>query len=178
MTIIKRGDTFHLGKRVPLRFASVEERPIVGVSLHNDSQSAARRKAEEVWTPLIAGWESALRGEGGGACARYDAAKDIAVRRGFSFMAAPVVADLPIEEPVARSRAVVAKADAPANQRVGDAVLRRIAEPALTVREALNEFWKITIDETRGKTPDQIRRWVGTPAARAVSTAVSTACSS
>ena len=159
MTIIRRGDTFHLRKRVPLRFASVEERPIIGVSLRTDSESAARRKAEEVWAHLIEGWESALRGEGGNARARYDAAKDIAARRGFSFMAAPAVADLPISELVARLQAVPLKADGVPNQRVADAVLGGVEKPVLTVREALDEFWKITIDQTRGKTPDQIRRW-------------------
>lgn len=159
MTIILRGSTFHLRQRVPLRFAPVEARPIIGVSLKTDSPAVAKRKAAEVWAHLVEGWESALRGDGGTARQRYDAAKDIADRRGFSFMAAHAVADLPLADLVARANAVPVRADGAPVQSVGDALLGGVVEVGLTVSEALEEFWKITIDHTRGKTADQIRRW-------------------
>lgn len=159
MTLILRGTTYHLRKRVPLRFASVEARPIIGVSLKTDSPADARRKAAEVWAHLVEGWEAALRGETGTARQRYDAAKDIADRRGFSFMATRVVADLPLDDLVARVKAVSRKPDGAPVQIVGDALLGGVEEVGLTVTDALEEFWKITVDHTRGKTPDQIRRW-------------------
>ncbi len=42
MTIMKRGNTFHLHKRVPRRYQSVEERKSIWVSLHTDSETVAR----------------------------------------------------------------------------------------------------------------------------------------
>lgn len=159
MTLFLRGSTYHLRKRVPLRFRSVESRPIIGVSLHTDSPRTAARKAEEVWAHLVEGWEAALRGETGDARARYEAARDIAQRRGFSFMAAPAVADLSLAVLLARVQAIPQRADGAPNQTIGNALLGGVAEPGLTIREALDEFWKISVDQVRGKTPDQERRW-------------------
>ncbi len=159
MTLILRGRTYHLRKRVPRRFRSVEPRPIIGVSLHTDSPGLASRKAAEVWAHLVEGWESALRGETGGARARYDAARDIAQRRGFSFMAAAAVAELPLADLVARVQAIPMRANGAPNQTIGNALLGGVEEPGLTIRDALDEFWKISVDQIRGKTPDQQRRW-------------------
>lgn len=159
MALILRGSIYHLRKRVPRRFRSVEPRPIIGVSLHTDSPGLASRKAAEVWAHLIEGWESALRGETGGARARYDAARDIAQRRGFSFMAAAAVAELPLADLVARVQAIPMRANGAPNQTIGNALLGGVEQPGLTIREALEEFWRITIDQLRGKTPDQQRRW-------------------
>ncbi|WP_376775981.1 DUF6538 domain-containing protein [Rhizobium populisoli] len=67
MAIIRRGSTYHLRKRVPLRFRLIEVREHVAVSLHTDSEKLAIRKAEEIWSQLVEGWEMALRGDTGGA---------------------------------------------------------------------------------------------------------------
>ena len=159
MTLFLRGSTYHLRKRVPLRYADVEVRPIIGVSLNTDSPGAASRKAAEVWAHLVEGWESALRGETGNARLRYDAARDIAARRGFSFMPAPAVADMPFADLMARVQAIPAKTGGLPNLSIGNALIGGVVEPALSIRDALGEFWKISIDQLRGKTPDQERRW-------------------
>ena len=58
MTIRTRGNsvksTLHLYKRVPKRYASVEPRTFVWVSLKTDSASAAKMKGDAVWEQLIA----------------------------------------------------------------------------------------------------------------------------
>ncbi len=41
--VIRRGDTWHLRKRVPKRYHRVEPRNVVWVSLHTDSESIARQ---------------------------------------------------------------------------------------------------------------------------------------
>ena len=112
-----------------------------------------------MWAHLIEGWKLALRGETGNARVRYDAAKDIAQRRGFSFMAAASVADLPLADLVARVQAIPMRSNGAPNQTIGNALLGGVAEPGLTIRDALDEFWKISVDQIRGKTPDQERRW-------------------
>jgi integrase len=159
MTVYLRGSSYHLRKRVPLRFRRVEEREIIAISLHTDSPSEARRKGEEVWSHLIQGWEAALRGDATSARLRYDSAKEIADRRGFTYLPAPSVAELPLGEILRRVDGITTRRDRAPDQRTGDALLGGVEDPGMTVSEALEEFWKISIDQVRGKTPDQVRRW-------------------
>lgn len=159
MTIYMRSNTYHLRKRVPRRFRDVEPREIVAFSLHTDSRSIARQKADQMWSHLVEGWEAALRGDSVNGKARWDAAKAIADRRGFSFLGADQVATLPLADLVQRVQAVPATTAGAPNQNIGNALLGGVTQPGITVREALEEFWKITVDQTRGKTDDQARRW-------------------
>lgn len=159
MTIYLRGSTYHLRKRVPLRFRPVEVREHIAVSLHTDSPKLAVRKADEIWSQLLEGWESALRGDTGGAQARYEAAKHIAEHRGYSFIAAPGLASAPIEEIVKRALAVPANRDGSANQRIGDALLGGVREPGVTINKALEVFWEHEADKEQGKSADQVRKW-------------------
>ena len=46
MAIIERGNTLHLRRRVPTRYASVEPRGTVWISLHTDSEAVARSALE------------------------------------------------------------------------------------------------------------------------------------
>lgn len=52
-TIILRESTWHIRKRVPVRYASVEPRSIMHVSLHTDSKAVAQIKAPQVWGEMI-----------------------------------------------------------------------------------------------------------------------------
>jgi hypothetical protein len=146
MALLLRGSTYHLRKRVPLRYRPVEVREHVAVSLHTDSQRLAVRKADEIWAQLIDGWEMALRGDNGGAQARYEAAKHIAAQRGFSFIPAPALANAPLEDIVKRALAVPANRDGSANQRIGDALLGGVKEPAIQIEKALEVFWEQEAD--------------------------------
>lgn len=159
MTIYLRANTYHLRKRVPRRFRDVEPREIVAFSLHTDSKTIARQKADQMWSHLIEGWEAALRGDSVNGSARWEAARSIADRRGFSFLPIDQVAALPLSEILQRVRSVPATPSGAPNKSIGDALLGGVAQPGLTVRQALEEFWKITVDQTRGKTEDQVRRW-------------------
>lgn len=154
-----RSSTYHLRRRVPLRFRPVEEREIVAVSLHTDSASVAKRKAAEVWTQLIEGWEAALAGDAGSAEARYRAARNIADHRGFNFMSAATLAQEPIDEIVRRVLAVPKARDGSPKQREGDALLGGVKEPGLTIEKALEVFWEHEAPSEVGKSHDQIRRW-------------------
>lgn len=82
-------------------------------------------------------------------------------------MAAPAVADLSLADLLARVQAIPKRANGAPNQTIGNALLGGVAEPGLTIREALGEFWKISVDQVRGKTPDQERRWK-TPRIKAI----------
>ncbi|GEC30666.1 DUF6538 domain-containing protein [Sinorhizobium fredii] len=172
MAIFLRGSTYHFRKRVPLRFRSIEVREHVAVSLHTDSQKLAIRKADEIWSQMLEGWETALRGDIGGAQARYEAAKNIADHRGFSFVAAPTLANAPLEEIVKRALAVPANRDGSANQRIGDALLGGVEEPAIKIEKALEVFWEQEADKEKGKSADQVRKWRN-PKTKAINNLVS-----
>lgn len=159
MTVYLRGTTYHLRKRVPLQFAAVEPRKIISISLDTDSLSEARRKADAAWQKMKAGWQAMLDGDALTGRALVKNGEQIAARYNVPFLHAPAVADLPLPDLVARAKAVPVGPDGQPVQIVGDALLGGIEEVGITVREALEEYWKISIDQTRGKTADQIRRW-------------------
>ncbi|WP_425303935.1 DUF6538 domain-containing protein [Wenxinia saemankumensis] len=52
-SLIRRGRTWYLKRRVPARFVSVESRPVIWESLKTDLQSVAMQKAERVWTGYL-----------------------------------------------------------------------------------------------------------------------------
>lgn len=63
MSIVKRGTTYHLRKRVPRRYQPVEGREFILLSLHTDSESAAKLKADTIWRAMIDGWEAMMDGD-------------------------------------------------------------------------------------------------------------------
>jgi len=159
MSIYLRGNSYHLRKRVPLRFKAIEEREIVAVSLKTDSPRLAKRKADEVWNQLLEGWEAALCGDADGAQARYRVAKNVAAHRGVDFVAAPVLAAGALEDILSRVQKVPLQSGRlaqPADRRCG---ARGGRGTGADDRGALEEFWRISVDVIRGKTEDQVRRW-------------------
>ncbi|MBC55487.1 MAG: integrase [Confluentimicrobium sp.] len=158
MTIMKRGATYHLRKRVPLRYKRVEPREIVGISLHTDSLSAAKVKADVAWQHMVEAWEARLAGDTSDAERRFEAARELAAVRGFRFLPAADVAKLPTEELLARVEAVPERRGQP-DKREAAAVLGGASEPAITVSRALELYWGLAADRSRGKSEDQLRRW-------------------
>jgi len=84
MAIVLRNKKYHLRREVPVRFASVEERKIIWLSLHTGDQDDAVIKAAVAWRQLIDGWQARLDGNGEDAERRFHAARDMAARHGFS----------------------------------------------------------------------------------------------
>jgi len=102
---MKRGNIFHLRKRVPRRYQSVEERKSIWVSLHTDSETVANTKAPIAWQHLVEAWEARLAGDTADADRRFEAAKELAAVRGFRYLPVVKVAGLPREELLARIEA-------------------------------------------------------------------------
>ena len=73
MSIAKRGRLYHLRRRVPRRYRGIEPRETVWISLHTDSESIARSKADRAWSQMIEAWEARLAGNNADAVARYEA---------------------------------------------------------------------------------------------------------
>lgn len=83
MSLKKIGKTLHLRRRVPKRFATIEPRELVSQSRHTDSEQLAKLKADAAWAELIEGWEARLAGDTDDAERRFEAALELAERRGF-----------------------------------------------------------------------------------------------
>ena len=60
MSVIRRDDTYYLKKRVPVRYASVEQRKLIWITLKTDSEKAAKTKAGAVWNEVVGSWEALI----------------------------------------------------------------------------------------------------------------------
>ncbi|AGI69015.1 putative integrase [Octadecabacter antarcticus 307] len=166
-----RGNSFQLYKRVPRRYASVESRTFVWLSLHTDSKSLAQNKATGAWAQLVEAWEARLAGDQTDALKRFDAARELAAVRGFRYMDVGRVADLPIEDFLSRVEAIPINAGIP-DRIEAAAVLGGASGVAITVSAALELYWTLAADKTLGKSADQLRRWKN-PRIKAVSSFIS-----
>ncbi|HMO06905.1 MAG TPA: integrase [Paracoccaceae bacterium] len=158
MSILRRGSTFHLRRRVPQRYRGVEPRSTVWISLHTDSETLARAKAERAWGQMVEAWEARLAGDTGDAEARHAAALELARVRGFRYLDVGVVAKLPVADVLERVEAVPAPAGRP-DPFEAAALLGTVPEPRVTVARALELYWGLAREKTFGKSADQLRRW-------------------
>lgn len=156
--LMKRNNTYHLRRRVPVRYRAVEPRDSIYVSLHTDSKSVAEQKASLVWQHQLEAWEAKMAGDVEDAERRFAAAQSLAKIRGFRYMPAPKIAELPRDELLARVEAVAQRYGA-ADPREAAAVLGGAPEPAITVSRALEMYWGFSRDLILGKSHDQMRRW-------------------
>jgi integrase len=158
MTLIRRNNTIYIKRRVPRRFARVETRPEIWISLHTDAEAHAKARAPLVWQEMIEAWEAKLAGSEADGAERLEAAKELAAYRGLRYLPARDVAKLPLEEIVARVESVVNK-KGEIDVLEAEAALGGAPVPRVTVTGALDRFWKIAADRAVGKSDDQIRRW-------------------
>lgn len=155
---MKRGATWHLMRRVPARYAGIDPRGFVRLSLHTDSETEAKARAAAVWADLLEGWELSLAGRHGDAKARFDAARKLAGRLGFPYRQMDAVAGLPLEELMARIAAIPARDGVP-DAAAGAALMGAVKPPEVRLSGALEEYWALARDKTLGKSEDQVRRW-------------------
>lgn len=158
MAIKKRGKGLSLCKRVPKRYAAIEPRKFIWLSLHTDSPSVADQKAGAAWAQMVDAWEAKLAGDTTDAEQRFAAARDLAAARGFRYMRAEQVAQLPTAELLSRIDAVSGTVEKPDPVEAA-AILGGAAEPEITVSRALEMYWQLAADKQIGKSEDQLRRW-------------------
>lgn len=152
----KKG-TIQLRRRVPKRYASVEDRSTIWVSLHTDSPEEARRKGDAVWNEHIAAWEAMLAGDTAQAEARLAAAMELAAVRGFSYRPMAKLVEEPIEELLKRVEAIPVRNGKP-DIKTAAAVLGTVPDPGLPISKALDLFWDLSKADMIGKSDDQVRR--------------------
>ncbi len=161
-----RGRWYYV-KRVPKRFQKFDRRVLVRVALRTDSQTEARRKAPAVEAELFAYWEARAAGRDLDAVRRYEAARNLAAARGFPYRPAAELAEGPLDDLVARLKALVDRHGNLATREEADALLGTVARPRLSFSAALDDFFDLTTDRLTGKSEGQIRRYKS-PRKRAV----------
>jgi|TARA_R100000501_G_scaffold17988_1_gene35569 hypothetical protein len=158
MPIFKRGKTYQLRRRVPRRYHGVETRRTVWISLHTDSESLAQSKAIHAWEQLIEAWEARLAGRSSDADERYAAVQELASLRGYRYLQADRVSQLPLEELVERIEAIQGGGDVPDAVEAAS-LLGGVEKPEPTLEAALGLYWSLAREKVIGKSEDQIRRW-------------------
>jgi integrase len=158
VNITKRGNTLHLRRRVPKRYASVEPRQTVWISLHTDSEAVARSKSDRAWGQMIEAWEARLAGDTEDAETRLAAAHELARVRGHRYLDVGRVSKLPVRELLERVEAVSAPGGVP-DRAETTALLGTAQEPQITLTKALDLYWTLARENTIGKSEDQLRRW-------------------
>lgn len=172
MKLVRRHRTFHIVRRVPQRYQTVEPRKQVWISLHTDSETVAQQKAPTAWQHMIDGWEAMLAGATDDAERRFEAARELAAARGYSYLPVQRVASLPREELLERVEAVT-KVSGDAAHIEARAVLGGAREPGIKISRALEIYWTLAKQDTLGKSEDQVRRWEH-PRKRAIANLIET----
>ncbi|WP_045693739.1 tyrosine-type recombinase/integrase [Hyphomonas sp. BRH_c22] len=158
MSIFKRSNCYQLRRRVPRRYRSVEPRGTIWVSLHTDSETVARSKADRVWSQLIEAWEARLAGDTAAAEKRYEAAQELARIRGFRYLDIDLVSRLPVEALLQRVEAIRDVRGVP-DTFEASALLGTVQKPRITVEAALDIYWTLAREKVVGKSEHQVRRW-------------------
>jgi integrase len=158
MSVFKRGGMYQLRKRVPRRYQEIEPRVTIWISLHTDSLTIAKLKADKAWTQLVEVWEARLAGETDDADARYAAVQELARIRGFRYLDIDTVAKLPVETLIERVEAVP-QVEGGTDPVEASALLGTVSKPQITVEGALDLYWTLAREKTFGKSVDQLRRW-------------------
>ncbi|PRX02272.1 UNVERIFIED_ORG: site-specific recombinase XerD [Martelella mediterranea] len=156
MSVMRRGSVFYIRRRVPARFAAVDTRNEIWLSLHTDSEIQAKAKEALIWAEQIEAWEARLAGDTEDAELRFQAATELAQRRGYRYLTVEKVAALPRAELLSRIETVDAQRNEP---QEAAALLGGVAEPPITVQRALELYWPLAKDRIVGKSEDQLRRW-------------------
>lgn len=154
---VLRGDTWYLVRRVPGRYAKIEPRQKVRVSLATDSREVADEKAPLIWRQMIEAWEARLAGDTTDAQARLEAAKEIAQSRGYRYLSSHSVARLPIDELLSRVEATT-DSRGHVDPVTADALLGTVKAPEITISKALDRFYEVEAVRVKGKSKDQLRR--------------------
>ena len=152
----KKG-TLELRRRVPMKYASVEPRKFIWVSLQTDSQTVAAARAAPLWQAQIARWEAMLAGDLTEPQAKLDAARDLATSKGFAYTPATVLLERPFGEILRRVEAIGVRKGVP-SLKEAEALLGMLPDPGIRISRALEMFWQLTASDFNGKSADQIRR--------------------
>lgn len=156
-----RNGIYHLIRRVPKRYASVESRKMIWISLKTDSLSLAEDRADKAWDEMLAAWDALLMGDTEAYEMQLAMAKRAAQSMGFRYLPVNKVAELPFDDMIARIEAAM-KPDGTLDRRKARITLGGVLPPALTLSQTLEVFLQHTKDQQATKNRNQLRIWRNT----------------
>lgn len=153
-----RGETYSLRWRVPARYADVETRKRIWISLKTGDATEARTRAPAAKADLIETWERALGNRQEEATAdRFRRLVDVARGLGHRYRSLEELIAGPVEEAVARIE-TLRKIPQPSVDTI-DAVLGRVEKPQIMVSSLPELYEKHTVLEHREKNERQLHLW-------------------
>lgn len=165
--LINRFGIWHYYRRVPARFADVDPRTFVTISLETRDLHRAEKLKGPVEKELEAYWVALKKGGSVDARERYVGAIEQARLEGFEYRAIPDLARGDTDTLIARIRRleeIIADRSSKepldeSEKQSLDALLGGASRPELTFSTALDQFYDFTRDRVRRKSVDQLRRW-------------------
>ncbi|WP_299923821.1 DUF6538 domain-containing protein [uncultured Pelagimonas sp.] len=158
LSIIQRGKTWYLKKRVPVRFRDVETRKLIWASLKTDSRCVAATKASQVWAHYIAGWEAQLSGRGDDNAAHFRSAQNLAQTMGYSLTQTATLSAAPLEE-------ILERVEASQDQNgelvpeTAAVLLGAVEQPQLMLSKFASHDEHLSAHTNRFKNTEQMRLW-------------------
>lgn len=155
--VTKNGEIYYLRFRVPRRYAQVENRREIRISLHTDSKKLAKRKADEIYEKMVFAWEAKLAGLAVESENWLVGARNLAANRGYQYLDVDQVAWLPLDDLLKR---VSASFDTNGHIRREEALaLVGLAQPGtIRIGDVIEHFYQVSADRLIGKSDDQLKR--------------------
>lgn len=165
MALLERNGIPYLRRRVPRRYAAVEPRREVWISLESDSETEteARAKADVVGDKTLAAQEAKMAGDTDDAERQFQAARNLAKAKGFRYRHITDVAQLPLPELLDRVEAIRTTRAGRPDMKEARALPGAVQNPPIKVGRALEIFRDVTKVRTLGKSADEVRRWIDAP---------------
>jgi len=162
--LVRRGERWYYFRRIPKRFAEVDNRTYSKASLNTDSLTVARERRDAMADADEQQWDSRLAELGKNPTpevakvCRYRSAHRRARAMGVLFqLVETLAAKASVEGLFERERVATGPHAAEA---IADAVLGAAPEPTETVRDALELFFnKLAVNDLRTKSPAQAAKW-------------------
>ncbi|MGG9998711.1 DUF6538 domain-containing protein [Pseudovibrio ascidiaceicola] len=154
---LSRG-VYYFVKRVPARYAAVEHRSRIQLSLKTKSPDVAEKKSLMVEERLIAYWEALLANKEESALEHYDAALNFAAAHGFTYLSLEDVVATPLDDLLSRVD-VIPEAEVPKKNSATIAGVLGTAKPKRKISKVYEEYLELTPDLRVGMSEDQIRKW-------------------
>lgn len=154
----KSGETWCLRGYVPTRFARIEPRKEVWISLHTDSETVAKAKAPVIRNDQMELWEARLRGDSSEEEVRYEALSELAQRRGHPRRSREEVLRLSRDD-LLRLIEDIPTRDGKPDTVVAAANLSVTGTPQIKVSRALELYWPLAKSRTLGKSEAQVKKW-------------------
>lgn len=159
MKLKRRGNSWVLRRRVPLKYRAVERRVEIWIALGSRSEIAAQREAKSRWQHLLGEWERATARMRNPQALCLTVAQERAKALGYRYIDAAMVARLPLGEVLDRIDATVLP-QGEIDMEVAEAVLGLVPVPK-RLTDAYDLFVEQNADRLVGMDGRQLRGWKG-----------------